>query len=263
MTLSTQIHPSAVVSPDAELGEGCRVDPFAVIEAGASLGRDNHVGPWVHIAAGSRIGDSNLFAAHSCIGGAPQDLHFDHERATGVAIGNGNRFREFSTVHRATGDQPTLIGSHGLFMVNTHVAHDCVVGDHVVMTNNSVLAGFVEVHEYATLSAFVAIHQFCRVGRCAMIGAYSKIVQDVLPFVLVDGNPAKVYDANLTGLRRRGFTPAQRRHIRDAVKAIYRESHTPRSALEHLRERSGSKPCIEEMVAFIEQSERGFISRGR
>ena len=257
--MATFIHPLAMVSTDASIGDNCVIEAFSIIDGDVVIGDDNHIGPGAHIKRYCRIGHGNTFFNHCCIGHDPQDVHFDPSARTGVIIGSHNVFRELCTVHRATRRDNTVIGDHGLFMVNSHIAHDCVVGDHVIMTNNSVLAGFVHIDDCVDLSAYVAVHQFCSVGRHAMIGAYSKIVQDVIPFALVDGNPPRVYDANSIGLRRAAFSSEERRIIRGAIKVIYRESGTPKRALETLKARYGDEALVREIIDFIERSTRGII----
>jgi UDP-N-acetylglucosamine acyltransferase len=257
--MTTFIHPLAIVSEHASIGDNCVIEAFSIIDGDVVIGDDNHIGPGVHIKPYCRIGQGNTFSNNCCIGYDPQHINFDTAAKTGVIIGAHNVFREFCTVHRSTERENTLIGDYGLFMVSNHVAHDCVVGSHVIMSNNSVLAGFVRIDDYVNLSAYVAVHQYCNVGRHAMVGAYSKIVQDVIPFALVDGNPPKVYDANSIGLRRTAFSSEERRLIRNAIKIIYRESGTPKRALETLDARYGDEALVREIIDFIKRSTRGII----
>lgn len=255
----TNIHPSSVVSPGATIGVDCIIDPFVVVDDETVVGDGNRIGPGTHIVRHSRIGDGNTFSGNCCIGYEPQNVTLDPGNRGGVMIGDGNTFREFCTIHRSAKHADTVVGNNGLFMVNSHIAHDCIVGDHVVMINNSVLAGFVELCDHAVLSAYVAIHQYCRVGRYAMVGAYSKIVQDVVPFTLVDGNPARAYGTNTVGLRRASFSKTQRVVIKKAIKAIHGTSGAFRDALKALEAEHPDDESVTEIVRFVSESRRGII----
>jgi UDP-N-acetylglucosamine acyltransferase len=259
INMATTIHPSSVVSPGAEIGEDCTVDPFVIIDDDTVIGDGNRIGPGTHVRRHSRIGNGNTFSGNCCIGYEPQNITLDPDNRGGVVIGDGNTFREFCTVHRSTEHPATVVGDNGLFMVNSHIAHDCVVGDRVTMINNSVLAGFVELSDHAVLSAYVAIHQYCRVGRYAMVGAYSKIVQDVVPFTLVDGNPARVYGTNTVGLRRASFSTTEKSTIKKAIRAVCRAPAYTKSALEALEAELADNEYVMEIVRFVAGSRRGII----
>lgn len=259
---SPEIHPTADVDPTVELGPGVRVGPYCVIEAGVQVGGDCHLHSHVTIGANTTIGGANEFYPHSAIGGRSQDLKYGGE-PTHLEIGEGNTFREFVTVNRATGrGDKTVIGNRNHFLAYSHVAHDCTVGDHVISSNNGTLAGHVEMGDYAILGGLTAIHQFCRVGKHAITGGCSKIVQDVPPFFIADGNPAVVRGVNTVGLQRRGFPDDHVRALKEAFKTIYKRKLNVSDATAALRESHADDPAdhpVNELIAFIESSERGII----
>ena len=199
------IHPTAIIAPSAQVAPSTRVGPYSVIGPGVVLGEDCILHNHVTIAGPTTIGVGNEFYPYSSIGQRSQDLKYKEE-PTHLRIGDHNTFREFVTVHRAT-DQggTTLIGSHGNFLAYAHIAHDCTVGDHVIFSNNGTLAGHVWVGDHAVIGGLSGVHQFCRIGAHAIIGGCTKIVQDVPPFMIADGNPAEVRGINMVGLERRGF----------------------------------------------------------
>jgi UDP-N-acetylglucosamine acyltransferase len=208
------------------------------------------------------IGSGNEFYPHCVIGGRSQDLKYEGE-PTYLRVGEGNTFREFVTVNRGTspGDV-TIIGSSGHFLAYSHIAHDCVVGDGVIFSNNGTLAGHVTVEDNAIMGGLSAVHQFCRVGRHAITGGCSKIVQDVPPFMIADGNPAQIRGINSVGLQRHGFDKDQIRDLKEAYKVIYRSDLTVNDAMVKLKgEYSDKGPDypVNELIAFVEASERGII----
>ena len=259
---ATEIHPTTVVSPEAQLGEGVVVGPYSVIGAGVKLGDGCLLHNSVTISGPSTIGSGNEFYAQTCIGGRTQDLKYSGE-PTYLGIGQDNTFRECVTVNRGTspGDK-TIIGSGGNFLAYSHVAHDCIVGDGVIFSNNGTLAGHVDVADNAILGGLSAVHQFCRIGRHAITGGCSKIVQDVPPFMIADGNPAVVRGVNSVGLQRHGFSEEHIRALKEAYKTIYRRNLNVADAVAQLRERhaeDAEEHPVNELVAFIDASERGII----
>ena len=197
-----RIHPTAVVDPAAELGDGVEIGPYCVVGAGVRLGAGCRLQSHVVLAGPTTVGAENVFYPFACVGQRSQDLKYAGE-PTSLEIGDRNTFREFVTVHRATAPGGvTRVGSGGNFLSYSHIAHDCIVGDEVIFSNNGTLAGHVEVGDRAVVGGLTAIHQFCRIGRLAITGGCSKIVQDVPPFMMVDGNPARVRHINQVGLER-------------------------------------------------------------
>ena len=254
-----QIHPTAIVDSRAELGAGTVVGPYCVVGAGVALGRDcwlqNHVTLCGPLQAGAR----NKFYAYCSIGQQTQDLKYAGE-PTYLEIGDENTFREFVTVNRSTtGAGKTRIGSCGNFLAYSHIGHDCTVGDAVVFSNNGTLAGHVQIGDHAIMGGLTAVHQFCRIGRFAITGGCSKIVQDVPPFMIADGNPAEVRGINLIGLERNGFTAESVKVIKEAFRLIYRSKYNTRQALEAVRKELAPTAEVTQIIEFIEKSERGII----
>lgn len=254
-----QVHPTAVVDPKAEIGPGTVIGPYCIVHAGVVLGAEcwlqNHVtlsGPMV---AGAR----NKFYAYCSIGQQTQDLKYAGE-PTYLEIGDENTFREFVTVNRSTTPAgKTRIGHRGNYLAYSHIGHDCTVGDAVVFSNNGTLAGHVQVGDHAIMGGLTAVHQFCRLGRYAITGGCSKIVQDVPPFMIADGNPAKVRGINIVGLERSGFPPETIKTIKEAFRLIYRSKFNTRQALEAIQQELPATPEITQIIEFIQTSERGII----
>ena len=216
----TTIHPTAIVAPGARLGQGVVVGPYAVIEDATEIGDESSVGPHAVILRQTRLGARNQIHAHAVIGGTPQDISF-RESDTWVVIGDDNVLREGVTAHRATRtDTPTRIGSHCFLMAYAHVAHDCRIGDRVIMANNVSLGGHVEIGDHCTLGGSAGVHQFVRIGAQAMISAHALIKKDVLPFTLVGGEPVRHYRLNTVGLRRRGITGERYQALETAFRAL-------------------------------------------
>ena len=254
------IHPSAVVDPSAVLGEDVTVGPHAVIGAQVEIGARTEVGAGAQIQGSTVIGRENRIFPYACIGFEPQDLKFAGEQ-TWVRIGDGNHFREFVTVHRGTakGGGLTQIGSGGLFMAYSHVAHDARVGDRVIFANGATLAGHVEVGDDATVGAFSAVHQFCRVGRHAYIGGYSVITQDALPFVKTVGHKPACYGLNRIGLERKGFEAAPLKNLETVLRILVRKGLAIPSAIEQMTAASDGSPAVVDLIRFVESSTRGVI----
>ncbi|MCB1054095.1 MAG: acyl-ACP--UDP-N-acetylglucosamine O-acyltransferase [Acidobacteria bacterium] len=258
--MAIDIHETAVVDPGAELADGVRVGPFAVIGAGVVIGEGSEIGAGAHIEGPTRMGRENRVFPKATLGFEPQDLKYRGED-TALEIGDRNQFREFVTVHRGTGHGRSLttIGSDCLFMVYTHVAHDCIVGDRVVMANCATLAGHVEVESDATISAFSAVHQFCRVGCHAYIGGYSVITMDALPYVKTVGGKPATYGLNSIGLKRKGFDADAIGRLEQALKIFLASKLNTTQALERLRGELGGHPEVDHLVAFVESAQRGVI----
>lgn len=258
--MSEWIHPTAVVDVAAQIEPEVRIGPHAVIGAGVVLGEGTEIGAAAQVMGPTAMGRRNRVFPHACVGFDPQDLKFAGE-VTRLEVGNGNVFREFSTVHRGTGKGGglTTIGSDNLFMAYSHVAHDCHVGDRTIFSNGGTLAGHVEVHDDAVVGAYSAVHQFCRVGRHAYIGGYSVVTQDALPFVKTVGHRPAVYGLNKVGLERKGFDGDTIRHLEEALRILVRGGLSTTHALERMRAEVAPCPEVDELIAFVAASERGVV----
>jgi UDP-N-acetylglucosamine acyltransferase len=224
------IHPTAIVHPRAKLDPTARVGPYAVIDEGVELGADCVVGPHVYLTGLTTIGAQNTFHAGCVIGDAPQDLKYKNE-PTRLRIGDHNVFREHFTVHRSTKpDAETIIGSHNFLMANGHVAHNCLIGDHVIMANGALLGGHVEVQDRAFISGNCCVHQFTRVGTLALMQGNSAISKDLPPFT-VAARVNEICGLNSVGLRRAGFTPEQRLELKRLYLWLFRGGKNLREAL--------------------------------
>ena len=254
----SQIHPTAVVEPGSQVGADVFIGPFAVIEKDTVLGNGCRIGAHAVIKRYTRLGEGNLVAEGAVLGGDPQDLKFSGGRSY-LQIGDRNIFREGVTVNRATEtDGVTRVGNHCFLMAYSHVAHECVLGNHVVLANNAALAGHVSLGHHSFLSAGVGVHQFCRIGEMAMIGGHSKVVQDVLPFFLVDGVPAIHRSLNLVGIRRSRVSKEELQCLKRAYRLL---SSTELRLAQKIKELEclGSH-ALKTLVDFIESSQRGLCS---
>lgn len=253
-----EIHPTALVDQTVELAEGVTVGPYSIIQGRVKIGPDTHIGPHVVIRDFTTIGSKCEIFQFAVIGEIPQDLKFQGEE-THLVIGDGNTIREFATLHRGTADGGgiTRVGHGNLFMAYTHVAHDCQVGNGVIMSNNATLGGHITVGDHANLGGLSAVHQFCRIGRLSMIGGCSKVVQDVPPFMIADGNPAETRTINKVGLERNGVSEEAQNALRQAYKILFREGLTIPNALAKIEGELAALPEIEHLVQFIRASERG------
>jgi UDP-N-acetylglucosamine acyltransferase len=255
----THIHPTAVIDPSVEIGAGVFVGPYCVVNEGVTIGDDCWLQHHVSISGPTKIGAGNKFYGFDSIGLPTQDLKYAGE-PTHLDIGENNSFREFISIHRGTAPHSvTKIGNGGHFLAYTHIAHDCIVGDNVIFSNNGTLAGHVHVEDHVMIGGLTAIHQFCRIGRYALTGGCSKIVQDVPPFMLADGNPARVRSYNRVGLERHGFAEETMRIIKEAYRLIYRSRLNLQQAIEQMRSDLPSVAELEQLIDFISNSPRGII----
>ncbi len=258
---ATNIHPTAVVSPRAKIAAGVRVGPYAVIEDDVVIGAGCEIGAHAVIKRFTTLGARNRVFEHATLGGEPQDVKFKVEQS-GLVIGDDNLIREYVTLHRASGaGAVTRIGARNFLMIGVHVAHNCVVGDDNILANGVALAGHIKVEDHVFLSSNVGCHQFVRLGRYAMVGGKSKIVQDVLPFFTTDGNPARVRGLNAVGLSRAGFPVAARRELKRAYQRLFRARLPLAAALAELAEVNDEH--VRHLVNFIRDSQRGFTSAVR
>ncbi|MBE3574926.1 MAG: acyl-ACP--UDP-N-acetylglucosamine O-acyltransferase [Firmicutes bacterium] len=256
--LSRTIHETAIVHPGARLAPDVVVGPYSIIGPDVEIGPHTEIGPHVLIDGWTKIGGYNKIYAGACIGAEPQDLKFRGEKSY-LTIGDYNIIREYVTISRGTegGGGETRIGSHNLFMAYTHVAHDCQVGNYVVMANSAALAGHVVVEDRVVIGGLVGVHQFCKLGRMAMIGAHSMVVKDVPPYVMVDGNPAHVYGINVVGLRRNNVPPEIRAEIKKAYRILYRSNLNVAQAIEQMEQELASSPEIDHFIRFLRSADRG------
>src|SRR6059058_4122000 len=254
-----QIHPTAIVDAGAEIGAGTIVGPYCIIGPDVVLGQDCWLQHHVTLCGPMKAGAKNKFYAYCSIGQQTQDLKYRGE-PTYLEIGDENTFREFVTVNRSTTAMgKTRIGSQGNFLAYSHIGHDCAVGDAVIFSNNGTLAGHVQVGDHAIMGGLTAVHQFCRLGRFAITGGCSKIVQDVPPFMIADGNPAKVRGINIVGLERNGFAAETIKTIKEAFRLIYRSKFNTRQAVEAIQQELPAGTEITQIIEFIQTSERGII----
>ena len=254
-----QVHATAIVDAKAEIGPGSVIGPYCIVEAGVVLGAESWLQHHVTVCGPTVTGARNKFHAYCSIGQQTQDLKYGGE-PTYLEIGDENTFREFVTVNRSTTSEgKTRIGHCGTYLAYSHIGHDCTVGDEVVFSNNGTLAGHVQVGDHAVMGGLTAVHQFCRLGRYAITGGCSKIVQDVPPFMIADGNPAKVRGVNIVGMERSGFAPEIIKTIKEAFRLIYRSKYNTRQALEAIQQELPASAEITQIIEFIQQSERGII----
>src|SRR5947199_8360534 len=225
------VHPSAVVHPKAQVGGNCRIGPYCVIGEHVVLGSDCVLHSHVVIDGHTTLGRGNEIFPFASIGLKTQDLKWKGG-VTRTQIGDHNTFREYVTIHSATGDgEATVVGSHNHILAYCHLAHNVVLGNHVIMSNVATLAGHVMVEDCAVVGGLAAVHQFCRIGKMALVGGCSKVVQDVAPFMLVDGNPAETRTVNKVGMERNGICEDAHAPLRQAHKILFREGLTSSNAL--------------------------------
>ncbi len=251
-----EIHPTALVSPKAEIGCGVKIGPFVVIEEDVTIGEDTVVGSHSVIHSGTRIGKKNIISDHVVLGGDPQHLSYKGEK-TFLIIGDENIIREFVSIHRSFKEgEATVIGNKCYIMASSHIGHDCVVGNNVIITSFAGISGHVEIEDGAVIGGHVGIHQFVRIGKLSIISGSSGVAQDVPPFCLAAGRPAKIYGLNVVGLRRAGFSSEKRLAIKRAFDLFYRSGLPKRDALKKIEENFDIEE-IKHFVEFIKNSERG------
>jgi UDP-N-acetylglucosamine acyltransferase len=253
------IHASAIIHPKAQIGSGCEVGPYCVIGGHVTLGNNCLLHSHVVIDGHTKLGKENEIFPFASIGKKTQDLKWKGG-VTRLEIGDRNVFREGVTIHCATEDgDTTVVGSDNLLLTYVHIAHDCVLGNHIIMSSYAGLAGHVVVEDQAILGGYTAVHQFCRVGKLAMTGGCSRIPQDVAPFMIVEGNPAETRAVNKIGLQRNGVSDEAQAALRQAYKIIFREELSVTNALAKIEQDLPPLPEIQHLVGFIRTSERGII----
>jgi UDP-N-acetylglucosamine acyltransferase len=258
--MSAQIHPSAIVSPKAKLGEGVSIGAFAIVEANVEIGDGTEIFPNALIYNGTRLGKRCKIFPGAVISIVPQDLKFKGE-STLVHIGDDTVIREYATIHRATGENgKTVVGSNALIMAYVHVAHDCSIGNQVIISNATQIAGHCTIGDFATIGGMCGIHQFTRIGRYTMLASSSRVVYDVPPFVTAGREPFRYEGLNLIGLKRRGFTPEQLRTIKDIYRIIFQSKLLLANALARITAEFPPTMERDEILAFFENGgHRKFI----
>lgn len=254
-----KVHPTAIVSPKAELADDVEIGPYAIIEEDVVIGKGTKIGPFTIIKKFSRIGENNDIHSNVLIGGLPQDIEFK-DVPSYVEIGNNNVIREFVTVHRSKFENgKTIIGNNCFIMACAHVAHDVVIGNRVILVNYAGLSGHIVVEDDAFISGLCGLHQFIRIGRLAMIGGVSRVPQDVPPFVMVAGNPCYAMGLNIVGLRRKGVPAEVRSELKKAYKILYFESKTVQEAVERIKSELKPFEEVKHFADFVAESKRGIV----
>lgn len=256
------IHPTAIVHPGARIAEDVEIGPYTSIGENVSIDRKTKLGSYVLIDGWTSIGEGNKIFTGAVIGTEPQDLKFEGEK-TFLEIGDHNVIREYVTINRGTagGGGKTTIGSHGLFMAYAHIAHDCHIGNNVVMSNLVALGGHVTIEDGVWLGGLVGIHHFVTVGRLAFLGGYSKIVKDVPPFMLADGQPAKVRGPNVVGLRRANLSREKVTSIKKAYQILYRSRLNTSQAIAKMEKEIEATEEVKCLIEFIKRTARGRMGR--
>lgn len=257
-----KIHPTAVIYPGAQLADDVTVGPYSIIEEHVVVGKGSSVGTHCVLKGHTTIGEHNRFYTGAVIGEIPQDLKYKGEK-TFLEIGDNNNFREYVTVNTGTaeGGGTTRIGNHVHIMAYSHIAHDCLIHDGVIIANNGTLGGHVEIGERAILGGLVGIHQFVRVGKLAMIAACSKATQDVIPFSAVFGSPARLYGLNSVGLKRAGMDLKIQKDLKQAFHLLFEGALSREEALKEIQKNFGKRSEVKELVAFVGNSKRGICRR--
>jgi UDP-N-acetylglucosamine acyltransferase len=257
----TYVHPTAMVDPKAVLEDPVWIGPYCVLEAKTKVGAGTILEANVIVKTGTTIGQRCRVWPNVVLGHEPQDSKYKGEE-TFVRIGDDNVFREMVTIHRATGEgEATVIGNKNLFMAYAHVGHNCVIGDNNMISNSSGIAGHVTIEDRTVIGGFVGVHQFVHIGSMAMVGGVSKVVQDVPPFCIADGRPAKIHGLNTRGLRRNGVAPEQRNQVSTAFKLLYRSGLNTSQAIEKIRATIPTSPTLEQLLNFIERVGEGRLGR--
>ncbi|MBL7191632.1 acyl-ACP--UDP-N-acetylglucosamine O-acyltransferase [bacterium] len=252
------IHPTAIIDPEAKIAEGVEIGPYSIIQADVEIGAECHISSNVLLASGTKLASGVKIFHGAVIGTAPQDLKYAGEK-TAAEIGENTVIREFCTINRGTSATfKTVVGANCLLMAYTHVAHDCRIGDYVILANAVNMGGHVEIEEYAIIGGMVAIHQFINIGRHSMIGGLFRVPKDVPPYILAGGHPLRYEGLNVIGLKRRGFEPDQRKAIKEAYRLLYQSDLNTSQAIAKIKE-GEITPEVKHIIDFFEASERGVI----
>jgi UDP-N-acetylglucosamine acyltransferase len=264
MKKAVTVHPTAIVHPKADLGPGVTVGPYTVIEARVTVGARTIIGAHGMLQGRTTIGEDCEIFTGAVIGSMPQDLKY-HGEDSALMIGDRNKIREYVTINPGTagGGGRTVIGSDCLLMAYAHVAHDCLIGHHVVMANSAALAGHIVVEDRATIGGLVGVHQFVRVGALAFIGGCSRVVQDVPPYAICVGYPAKVFGLNREGLKRAGLSPDVARRLHQAFRILFQSKLAMSHAVKQAAKEIPNGPELDHLLAFIRESKRGVCRSSR
>ncbi len=255
--MACKIHPTAVVSPGAQLGEDVEIGPYSIVADDVVIGDGTVLGPRVLVERWTTLGKRNRIFAGAVIGSESQDLKFRGERSY-LVIGDDNIFREYVSINRATEPEgQTRIGSNNAILAYCHVAHDCILGSHITISNVTTLAGHCEIDDYAGLGGYVGVHQFVKIGTMAFVGGWSKVVKDVPPYMKVEGSPLRVYGLNSVGLERRSVPPESRRTLRKVYNYLYRSEHNVTQAVDRIRQEIELTPEVKTLLEFLGKSTRG------
>lgn len=257
---TAKIHPSSIIEDGAKIGDNVTIGPFCVIGKDVEIGSGTTLKSHVVVNGHTKIGKDNEIYQFASIGEVNQDLKYQGE-PTLTIIGDRNRIRESVTIHRGTvqGENQTVIGNDNLFMINAHIAHDCIIGNRCILANNATLGGHVQLDDFVIIGGMTAVHQFCVIGSHVMVGGCSGVAQDVPPYVIAQGNHAIPHGLNLEGLKRRGFSRDAMRAIRNAYKALYRDNLSLEEAKETIAEIAKEHNEVNLFINFFERSTRGII----
>jgi UDP-N-acetylglucosamine acyltransferase len=260
MTDAPRIHPTAIIDADADLATDVSVGPYAVIGPSVVIGSGSSIGAHAVLKGPTTIGRNNRIYSFASIGDDPQDKKYNGE-PTRLDIGDGNTIREFCTINRGTVQDAgvTRIGNDNWLMAYVHVAHDCQLGDHIILANNASLAGHVHMEDWVICSGFAAIHQFCRIGAHSFLGPYVGATRDVPPYMMISGNPPEPRGVNAEGLKRRGFDPGQIRNVKEAYRLLYRAGLRLTEARERLAALAETQAELRILVDFLDRSERSIL----
>ena len=258
--MGVDIHPSAVVSPKAKIADGVKIGPFSIIGENVTVGKDTVIGSHAVIDGNTVIGEKNRIYPFVSLGLPPQDINYRGED-TRLVIEDENIIREFVTINRATTkqDRVTKVGNRNYIMAYAHIAHDCALGNSIIMSNAATLGGHIEIGDHAIIGGLVAIHQFVRIGSYAFIGGKSAIVKDIPPFMMASGDRAKLYGLNQIGLKREGFSQENINRLKKAYQIIWRDHHLFNEALEIVRREIPPFKELEILLEFLVNSERGIV----
>lgn len=255
--MSIFVHPTAIVSPRANLDEGVKVDPYSIIGKNVTVGRGTKIGPHVQLDGWTHIGKECTICKGVVIGTLPQDINFENGKSF-VKIGDRNLIREYTTIHRGTKEgSTTRIGNDNFFMAYSHIAHNCVVEDGVVIANVGTLAGYVTVEKKAIIGGLSAVHQYVRIGTYSIVGGCSKVVKDVPPYTKADGHPTTLWGLNSVGLRRANFSLQTRKALKKAYQILFRSGLNTSQAIEKISNELESSPPVRHLCSFIKNSQRG------
>jgi len=252
------IHTTAIIDPKAELDSGVDIGPYCVIGPQVKIGRGTTLAPHVVVEGWTKIGEACRIFQFASIGAIPQDLKYKGEESW-VIIGNNTTIREFVTINRGTAQSggKTIVGNNNFFMAYSHVAHDCKTGDHVILANAATLAGHIEIEDYAIVGGLVGVHQFVRLGCHCIIGGGSGVNQDIPPYMMANGQRARLYGLNLVGLKRHNFSSEALSNLKKAYRIIFRSGLTTGKALDQVEREIDNSPEVDHLVSFIRNSERG------